>query len=104
MKVKEVIFATVFLLPVAGFCAGTPVNDADSAAIALKNQQLLTEQLQELKIIRQELQTMNQEKGKKDTCLYASKPYTDGRQIKDAPLMKNMVCKNNKWVEREGNE
>ncbi|EHM4620425.1 hypothetical protein KGK29_004571 [Salmonella enterica] len=101
---KLLIAAAMFFIPATGFCAGTPVTDADSAAIAIKNQQLLIEQLQELKLIRQELQTINQEKGKKDTCLYASKPYTDGRQIKDAPLMKNMVCKNNKWVKREESE
>ncbi|HIG6729773.1 TPA: hypothetical protein ACYFSE_005173, partial [Klebsiella pneumoniae] len=70
---NKLLLITLFVIPVTGFCAGTPVKDVDNAVIALKNQQLLKEQLLELKLIRQELQNLKIRKGDKETCLYASK-------------------------------
>lgn len=98
MNMNKLLLITLFVIPVTGFCAGTPVNDADNAIIALKNQQLLKEQLQELKLIRQELQKLEIRKGVKKTCLYASKSYADGKQIKDVTLMADKVCENGQWV------
>lgn len=98
MNMNKLLLITLFVIPVTGFCAGTPVKDVDNAVVALKNQQLLKEQLLELKLIRQELQNLKIRKGDKETCLYASKSYTDGKQIKDAPLMADKVCENGKWV------
>ncbi|WP_261154420.1 hypothetical protein [Serratia ficaria] len=95
---NKLLLITLFVIPVTGFCAGTPVNDADNAVIALKNQQLLKEQLLELKLIRQELQNLKIREGDKETCRYASKSYTDGKQIKDVPLMADKVCEKGKWV------
>jgi hypothetical protein len=99
MNLKKTLLIALFIIPATGFCAVKPAGDAD--VTASENQQLLKEQLLELKLIRQELQVLNaNSKGK--TCVYASQRYTDGKQIKDVPVMANKVCKNGEWVEKDG--
>lgn len=101
MNMKKALLIALFFLPATGFCAVKSAGDADSTANALENQQLLKEQLLELKLIRQELQVLNaNSKGK--TCVYASQRYADGKQIRDVPVMANKVCKNGEWVEKDG--
>ncbi len=101
MNMKKALLIALFILPTTGFCAVTSAGDADSTVTGLENQQLLKEQLLELKLIRQELQVLNAN-NKDKTCVYASKRYADGKQIKDVPVMANKVCKNGEWVEKDG--
>lgn len=98
---KKALMIALFILPATGFCAVKSAGDADSTVTALENQQLLREQLLELKLIRQELQVLNANK-KDQACVYASNLYADGKQIKDVPVMANKVCKNGEWVEKDG--
>lgn len=101
MNMKKALLIALFFLPATGFCAVKSAVDADSTATVLENQQILKEQLLELKLIRQELQVLNDNR-KEKTCVYANQRYADGKQIKDVPVMANKVCKNGKWVEKDG--
>lgn len=101
MNMKKALLIALFFLPATGFCAVNAAGDTDSTATVLENQQLLKEQLLELKLIRQELQVLNANR-KERTCVYASQRYADGKQIKDVPVMANKVCKNGEWVEKDG--
>ncbi|EMX3307239.1 hypothetical protein AAG029_004441 [Salmonella enterica] len=100
MNIKKSLLIALFILPATGFCAVNAASDADSNVTGLDNQQLLKEQLLELKLIRQELQVLNANR-KEKTCVYASQRYADGKQIKDVPVMANKVCKNGEWIEKD---
>ncbi|EBP7231717.1 hypothetical protein ACV75_16695 [Salmonella enterica] len=84
LKIKRLIFTTALLMPVFGYCAGTPVMDVNADVNAVKTQQLLTEQLKELKLINHELQQLNaRQEANNVSCHDVSKSYTNDKKTEE---------------------
>lgn len=84
LKVKPFFFTAALIAPVFGYCAGTPVFDANAVANAAKTQQLLTEQLNELKLISHELQQLNaRQEVNNVSCHDVSKSYTNDKKTEE---------------------
>lgn len=84
LNVKKLFFIAALITPVFGYCAGTPVFDPDAVTNAVKTQQLLAEQLNELKLIRHELQQLNaRQEANNVSCHDVSKSYTNDKKTEE---------------------